>query len=92
MQIISFLFYFLLYVILAIACAKWFASRVRHQTPIATPAPATIKSTETVLPVMQITIIAARPRDRKHVRCFSLMAEQAKRAYRLRLRVLGLKR
>ena len=41
MQIISFPFYFLLYLILAIACAKWVASRLRHQTTVATPAPAT---------------------------------------------------
>ena len=38
MQIISLPFYFLLYLILAIACAKWFASRLRHQTTVATPA------------------------------------------------------
>jgi hypothetical protein len=31
MEIISFPFYFLLYLILAIALAKWFASRLRHQ-------------------------------------------------------------
>jgi hypothetical protein len=31
MEIISFLFYFLLYLLLAIASAKWFASKLRHQ-------------------------------------------------------------
>ena len=52
MQIITFPFYFLLYVILAIAFAKWFASRLRHQTTVANPARARIKSTESVLPIV----------------------------------------
>ena len=76
MHIISFPFYFLLYLILAIACAKWFASRLRRQATEATPARVTIKSTKTVLPIVQITSITTRPRDLKHVRFFWLMAEK----------------
>ena len=52
MQIITFPFYFLLCLILAIACAKWFASRLRHQTTVVNTARARIKSTESVLPIV----------------------------------------
>jgi glycosyltransferase involved in cell wall biosynthesis len=82
MQVIIFPFYFLLYLILAIACAKWIASRLRHQTTVATPARATIKSTKIVLPVLHITSITARPGDRKRVRFFWLMAERRRCGHR----------
>ena len=79
MEIIRFTFGVFLYLILAIAGAKWFASRLRPQGTVAAGTRAKIKNTETVLPIMLIASITVCPRDRKRTRFFGLLAEEKPR-------------